>query len=221
MKRRIIIESPKLGEGIYSPDEVAEILHLPYHKVKALIRGYWDTATFGTRRNRVINFLGLIEFYIYYYLRHHGWSAQKIKKLHTQLSSSFDTPYPFASLKIKTHRRDQDQKVEAWIDHDGRLIQADGKLQPSFREFIEPFLEQIEYGEDLLAKRFYPFKESKAIVIDPKKQFGQPIIDGNGVRTEVVWKFHLGGESNKAIASMYDLTEEQVEDAIKYHLQAA
>lgn len=219
MKKRVIgTETARFGEGIYSPDEVAEILKLPYHKVKYLIRGYWNTATFGKERHRTINFLGLIEFYFYYYLREQKWTPQAIKKLHTQLSSDYNTPYPFASLKIKPHKRkSQTDKMEAWVDRDDQLIQADGKLQPSFREFIDPFLEQIEYGDDLLAKRFYPLKKTKTVVIDPKKQFGKPIINGMGVRTEVIYKFYLGGESKKGICKLYDLELEQVENAIQYH----
>jgi uncharacterized protein (DUF433 family) len=219
-KKRITnIESARFGEGIYSPIEVAEILKLPYHKVKYLIRGYWDSATFGAPRNKAINFLGLIEFYFYYFLRvEKKWTSQAIKRLHTQLSSDFSTPYPFASLKIKPHKRDQrGDKMEAWIDHDGQLIQGDGKLQASFRELIEPFLDQIEYGDDLLAKRFYPLKKTKSIVIDPKKQFGKPIISGKGVRTEVVYRFFLGGESKEGICKLYNLDLEQVENAILYH----
>lgn len=220
MKNRVInMESAQFGERIYSPNEVAEILKLPYSKVKYLIRGYWSSAAFGKTRKRTINFLGLIEFYFYYFLRdQQKWTPQAIKKLHTQLSHDFDTSYPFASLKIKPHKRNQkDDKMEAWVEHQDFLLQADGKLQPSFKEFIEPFLGQIEFGDDLLAKRFYPLKQSKSIVVDPKKQFGKPIINGKGVRTEVIYKFYMGGESMESICKLYDLKLEQVESAILYH----
>jgi uncharacterized protein (DUF433 family) len=100
-------------------------------------------------------------------------------------------------------------------------MKADGKKQPVFKEFIEPFLDQIEYGDDLLARRFFPIKGTKRIVVDPKKQFGKPIVNGNGVRTEVIYRFHLGGESNESICKLYDLEMQQVEDAIHYHQPAA
>lgn len=220
MKKRVInIESAQFGEGIYSPNEVAEILKLPYDKVKYLIRGYWSSAAFGKSRKRTINFLGLIEFYFYYFLRdQQKWTSQAIKKLHTQLSHDFETPYPFASLKIMPHKRNNNmEKMEAWIEHGNSLMQADGKLQPSFRQFIEPFLDQIEFGDDLLAKKFFPLKQTKTIVVDPKKQFGKPIINGKGVRTEVIYKFYLGGESKDSICKLYNLDLEQVNNAIRFH----
>ena len=59
---------PKIGGGIFLTTDVAEILHIPYHKVKYLMAGFWQTQTFGRTRNKAVNFLALIEFYIYYYL---------------------------------------------------------------------------------------------------------------------------------------------------------
>lgn len=207
--------TPKIGEGIYFTPDVAEILKLPYHRVQYLMKGFWQAKTFGSERNKAINFFGLIEFNIYYYLRNKGLTSSQIKKLHNKLSKDFETDYPFASLKIKTHEN------QVWLDFKGFLMKADGKLQPSFRQFIEPFLEKIEYGDDFLAKRFFPLKNSKHIVIDPKKQFGKPIISKSGVRTDVIYKFHLGGETNDNICNLYELQPEQVKDAIKYHQPAA
>jgi len=202
---------PKFGEGIFLTTDVAEILHLPYHKVKNLMKGFWQTQTFGRTRNKAVNFLALIEFYIYYYLREKKMTAQSIKKIHKQLSRGFNTPYPFAASKLLI----DDKNV--WIDFNSFLIKADGKLQPSFRSFLENTIRQIEYGDDLLAKRFYPLKDSKNVVVDPERQFGKPIIKGKGVRTDVIYKFYLGGEPPKNICILYDLTENEVNDAIRYH----
>jgi uncharacterized protein (DUF433 family) len=209
------IETPRFGEGIYSTQDVADILHLKYHSVKYLMKGYWQASTFGRERNKTVNFLGLIEFYFYYYLRKRGLSAHKIKKIHQKLSQDFNTSYPFASLKLKT------QEKEIWVDYFGLLLKADGKRQPSFREIVEPFLDQIEYGDDFLAQRFYPLKQTKNVVVDPKKQFGKPIVNGRGVRTEVIYRFYLGGESKESICKLYELDKTQVEDAILYHQPAA
>lgn len=214
--------APRIGEGIYSTIEVAEILNLPYHQVKNLMRGFWRTHTFGHERNKSINFFSLIEFYIYYYLREHGFTAQWIKKLHNDLKIDFDTPYPFASLKIKPHKKiSGKKKPEVWIDFRDCLMMADRKLQPSFRSFIEPFLDQIEYDNDFLAKRYFPLKKSRNVVVDPKKQFGKPIIEGSGVRTDVIYRYHLGGEKIENICNLYDLKPEQVRDAIQFHELAA
>lgn len=206
---------PKLGEGIYSPADIANILQLPYHKVNVLIRGFWQVKTVGRDRNKSVNFLSLIEFYIYYFLREKGISAQKIKKLHSLLSKDFNTKYPFASLKIRT------QKKEIWVDYLGQLLKADGKLQPAFRTFIEEYLSNVEYGNDSLAKRYYPLTTSRNVVIDPSHQFGQPVINGTNLQTKAIYSLYQAGESKSNICILYEISEIQVNDAITYYTRAA
>jgi hypothetical protein len=58
---------PRLGEGVYLAYDVAQILGLPYTKVRRLMTGYWQSYTFGSEDSRAINFHALIEFYVFYY----------------------------------------------------------------------------------------------------------------------------------------------------------
>ena len=116
---------------------------------------------------------------------------------------------------------DGKHKSQIWYDYMGLLIKGDKKQQPSFRPFIEPFLEQIEFGDDLLAKRFYPLGKEKNVVVDPTRQFGKPVIKGKSIRTDVIYRFYLGGETKENICKLYELTDLQVTDAIFYHEQAA
>ncbi len=57
-----IHREPKIGEGIFFPNEVAEILRLPYSNVRYWMSGFWCDYTLGTGRNRAVNFHTLIEF---------------------------------------------------------------------------------------------------------------------------------------------------------------
>ena len=38
---------PKIGEGIYFPVDVSQILSLKYHRVKYLMNTFWSEYTFG------------------------------------------------------------------------------------------------------------------------------------------------------------------------------
>jgi uncharacterized protein (DUF433 family) len=96
-------------------------------------------------------------------------------------------------------------------------MKGDGKQQPSIKTFIEPFLKKIEFGNDMLAKRFFPLEKSKIIVVDPKHQFGQPTITGTNIRVDVIRKLHDGGESKKNICILYDLKARQIDDALLYY----
>jgi len=58
-------------------------------------------------------------------------------------------------------------------------------------------------------------------VIDPKLQFGQPIITGTRIKAEIINEFYEGGESKENICKIYHLQIGQVEDAILYFKQSA
>jgi uncharacterized protein (DUF433 family) len=220
-KKKIV--TPKIGEGVFTAKDVSDILKLPYSKVYYLMNTYWQAYVFGKERNKTVNFLSLIEFYTYYYWREQNIPAQRIKELHHDLSKALKTPHPFASIKAHTIKDDKKRpgKNQMWFDYLGQLMKADNKMQPAFRPIIEPFMGKIRYDDNDLAKLFFPLKNSLNVVVDPERQFGSPIINGSGIRTDVIYRFHLGGESKENIAKMYDLTVTQVNDAISFHQAAA
>ncbi len=216
---------PKLGEGVYLAYDVAQILGLPYYKVRRLMTGYWQSYTFGSEDSRAINFFALIEFCVYYYLREQNLTPKEIRNIHAKLAKDFHTKHPFASLDIKTiPKRTEKGKGEIWIDQPMALMKADGKLQPAFRSFIEPFLKQIEFGENRIARRFYPlvnFNKSKNVVVDPMHQFGQPVINGTNLQTKTVYDLHQAGESKENISKLYDITIAAVDDVLNYYQKRA
>lgn len=213
-------KAPHLGDGIYLTSDVAEILKLPYHKVKYLMNNFWNVITFGEKGNRAINFFALIEFYTYYHLKNDGFTSAQIKKLHQSLSKDLQTNYPFASIKVKTPI-DKKPNSKIWFEYMGNLYKGDGSNKPYFPTFIEPFIKQIEYGADLIARRFYPISGTKNIVVDPKHQFGQPVIMGTNLQIKTINNLYLAGETKRNICILYDISEEQVNDAIRYYSPTA
>lgn len=209
-------ESPKLGEGIYLPIDVAEILRLPYFKVKYLMNTYWRNYTFGEKGNRAINFYSLIEFYTYYNLREKKYTSKQIKDFHDMLSKSLNTSYPFASVRVLTPTK-KTHKSMIWYEYMGYYMKGDGKQQPYISSFVKPFLRQVEFGEDLIAKRFFPLHHTENVVVDPMHQFGQPVINGTNLQTKTIHRLYEAGESKGNICILYDISENQVDDAIRVH----
>jgi uncharacterized protein (DUF433 family) len=214
-----ISKSPKLGEGIYFPIDVSEILKLEYHKVKYLMNTFWSEYTFGEKRNRAINFYSLIEFYTYYHLIEKGYTSSYIKKFHQNLAKNMDTPYPFATIKVvdpvKDGKKTRNSKI--WYEYMGELMRDDRINQPAITSFIKPFLKQVDFGNDLLAIRFYPLKHTNNVVVDPKHQFGKPVINGTNLQTKTIYNLFEAGETKRNICILYDISEKQVDDAIRIH----
>ena len=213
---------PALGGGIFLPKDVSKILDLPYHKVRRWIFEFWDKRfgkewaySFGDIGNKAIDFHTLIEFYVFYQLRENGLSSQKIQKTHHELSKIFKTKYPFAHAKISTDGKN------IWFEKFENLVNTDGKNQISLKLILAPFLKKIEYGANNIAEKYYPLNNSKNIVVDPKRQFGQPIVTGTNVKAAVIYSLFEGGENSKDIGHLYSLTEKQVNDAILYYQKTA
>jgi uncharacterized protein (DUF433 family) len=212
---------PRLGEGIYLTSDVAEILRLSYSKVRRWMVELWDSRfsesgrySFGDSKNRAVNFYTLIEFYTFYQLRMKGVSAQKIQKAHKTISKELKTPYPFAT-NIRTDGR------EIWYDYLNELVGANGKQQLDLKAVLDPFLHRIDFGINSLAELFYPLDKSKNVVVDPKRQFGQPTITGRNLRIDTIKKLYDGGESKKNISLLYDLKPSEVNDALRYYKRAS
>jgi len=220
---------PKLGEGIYVVKDVAKILHLDYEKTYRWIVGYWggglDTTiqyTFGEVGNRAINFLSLIEFYTFFRLREKGLSSTQIRKLHQELSTVLNTKYPFATAQdffVEGRKSKKAIKKFVYYKYFESLIKVDKKHQFSL-EFMEKFLEKIEFDDNNLAVRFFPLANSKNIVVDPKHQFGQPVIIGTNIKTQTLFSLYKGGETLEDISSLYNIEIDKVSDAIAFQ-QAA
>jgi uncharacterized protein (DUF433 family) len=214
-----------LGTGIYTLPDVAAILGLPQTKVRRWLQEYWhahfgktDQISFsdGTGRELVTNFYTLIEFFTFYQLRAEGVSAQRIVKAHKVLEDVLKTAYPFATSSILT-----DGKGVLFTGEIGNIIQADETLQITIKEVLAPFCKKIEFDRNALAKSFFPLGRDHDVLVDPHRQFGQPIVRGTNILTETVFNLHRGGESADFIARIYDLTPRQVQDAITFHRNAA
>ena len=214
-----------MGEGVYLVKDVSKILYLDYKKVYRWIVGYWAgnldenvNYTFGENDNRAINFYSLIEFYTFFKLREKGISTIQIRELHTKLTKLLNTSYPFAIAQdyfVENRKTKKKKRKFVYYTYLSSLIKFDKKQQFSF-DFMEKFLDKIEFDDNNLAIRYFPLQNSKNVVVDPKHQFGQPIITGTNIKTQTLFNLYQGGESLEDISSLYNISIDKVRDAIDF-----
>lgn len=208
-----------LGNGIYTVPDLALILQLPLPKVRRWLTDFYDERLAGSKdryswgegRNRATNFLTLIEFYFFYMLRDQKIGASKILEAHKHMSKELKTPYPFASCKLLVNKKDILYEVnsDTWV-------YADESNQIVIYKLIEDFFKKIDFADNALARRFWPLGKEHSIVVDPHHQFGQPVINGTNINAATVYSMYQSGERISTIGILYDLTEEQVNDAIAF-----
>ena len=218
--------TPKLGEGIFLVKDVAQILNIDYEKARRWIVGYWDgnlkqhfNYTFGENKSKAINFYSLIEFYTFFKLREAHIGATEIRRLHEDLSVKLGTPYPFAVVQDYLIE-DRKYKKFVFVQFADGLFKHDGKEKLYFN-FLQVFLDKIEFNDNNIASKFYPLGKDKNIVVDPKCQFGQPTIKDTNIKTQSIFSLYKGGETEENISILYDLSVEKVKDAIDFCQKAA
>jgi len=213
----------EIGNGIYTLPDLASILNLDYQKVQRLLNEYWDKRfaidfsskySWAIGKNKAVSFHTLIEFYIFYQLKEAGVSTQSILKAHKELSDSYNTPFPFAKSEILDKINCSGKSIVFKLSED-EIIDLDSTKQLNLK-FIKNFMYRLDFDTNDLAKRLYPLGKKNSVVVDPRNQFGQPTIKGTNLFPETIFNLHNKKESKKFIASSYDLSIKQVNDAIEY-----
>lgn len=84
-------------------------------------------------------------------------------------------------------------------------------------EATERFKAALEYDGDVVS-RLIPESRTPAVKMDPSRSFGQPSI--RNVRTDALAEDYRAGASREELADLYDLTVDQVDEAIRFELIA-
>lgn len=211
------IPCPTIGEGIFTTRDIANILDLDPNKTRRWLNHYWD-GRFGNyswkiNNSKAVNFSTLIEFYITLQLSEQGIPNKNIFKAHSELSDIFDTAYPFARQEILDNLRCDGKQL--FLNTANGVISIDGSKQLNLN-FIKAFFKNLEFGEDKLPSKLYPKGKNKAIVVDPKRQFGHPVIKNTNIYPETIFNLFKAGESPKFLAHTFSLTKKEITDAIEY-----
>jgi len=127
--------------------------------------------------------------------------------------------YPLATLKHYTSGRSLALKVQKQVGLDPSLnivvLGRDGSLQ--LTDTAEAFLEKVDFDDDgsLYARRLYPLGRAVPVVLDPDHGFGEPTLT-TGARTETIAELVAAGETRDRVATVYNITVDDVDAAVRY-----
>ena len=221
--------APRVGEGVYTLPDAALILRLPLTRLRHWVGGYFDAgdvedegflASWGSGRARGFNFLVLIEAYSVYNLRRLGVSLQRIRVAREILGKHLDTAHPFAARGILA----SGGRVlfDLGDGEPGAVLQFSPGKQTELRDIIEPFCTRLDFDHSTkLAERFWPCGREAHIVVDPRRSFGRPTINGTSITAEVLSDLVDAGEAPTDVAAQYDVPVPAVEEAHRFIHQLA
>ena len=211
-----------IGKGIFPFPDVVKVLDMPYRKVYAWMRRYWkgelgetfkSNYVWEVNGSRGVNFLTLVELHTMMHLADSGVRTQEVLEVRETLSVLYGTPTPFAHKAVLEGMYTKGNEVFWKTKND--TITLTGK-KPFQSDAISLLIEKLDFNEDSLASKYYPIGKEKPIVIDPRRQFGSPVLINNNIYPQTLYYLYKGGEPKDFIARLYRIKLEEVEAAIEY-----
>lgn len=214
---------------LYSASEAARFLHLPVstvrawafgqgYRVKDQVRQFNAVISTADPKNHRLSFLNLVELLVLSAIRReHNVSLKQVRNAVAFLRKSFPSKHPLADNHFQT------DGIDLFIKEYGKLVNISQDGQMAMKEIIQQYLRLVERDESGVPFKLHmprsaqPTKAIADVVIDPRFGFGRPILDGRGIRTDVIVERFQAGESIASLAEDYSLSFDTVEDILRSH----
>lgn len=208
-----------LGQGIYSPNQAARLVGSSVAEVLRWTRGsesrapLWSAYYSRIENSTALNFLDLIELRVVKRLRSAGLSLQSIRYARDLATDKFGIDRPLASEKFQTDGLEvfmeaSEKSEELWS------LSKKRPGQKVFSSVIEQSLKDLEFDEGL-ASRWRPSK-TPAVVIDPARQFGAPVLDEYSISTFVLMSEMQIFNDARYLSKLYEVPLRLVKQALSY-----
>jgi uncharacterized protein (DUF433 family) len=219
----------------YSAADAARFLHLPVSTVRAWAFGQRYAVRGDSRRfqpvisvadpaRRFLSFLNLVELLVLAAIRRtHKVSLAKVRKAVAYLRKHLVTDHPLADHQFMTNG------VDLFVERFGEILNLSKNGQIEIREMIVAYLRLVDRDDQGIPIRLHLPKVASVearpapsvIVIDPRFGFGRPVIEGSGVRIDVMVERFNSGEGIVELAADYGLPPAAIEDAIRLNTAKA
>jgi len=211
------------GIGVYSIPEAAR-----YAKIHPNTLRYWFAgagthppirgAEIKSEEFKALTFLDLIEAVAIRSLRvDYDVPLQRIREAVKNAKSRYGIDYPFAHQSHKTVLIGRDLHI--FLPRENSPVQITGRAvgQQSFKPCIERYMADLDFDANGMAYiyRAYQFKNQE-IILNPKIQFGEPIVKENGYTAETLYRAAIAEGSIDRAAHLYDVSEDAVDAAYRY-----
>lgn len=150
--------------------------------------------------------------------RNAGVPLVRMRPAIDRLREQFHTRYPLAHARPFAAGRELMLKVQddVHLDRQLRLVVVRNE-QIVLTDPAEHFFKAAVFGaQSDIVERLRPVSEISDVVIDPLRQFGEPVV--RSVRTEIVAEHYRAGETVDSISELFDLDRGVVEAALRYEL---
>ena len=91
--------------------------------------------------------------------------------------------------------------------------------QAEFARIVEPFGKELEFsGNDIV---WWPLGRERQIIVDPKRNLGQPSAARSGVPARVLARSVKTNRSIRTVSHWFEVSEAEVRDAVEFETRLA
>lgn len=208
---------------LFTPAELATYVGVP----ESTIRNWLGLAKAHAVVTRVpelllpraasVPFIGLAEAFVLSAFRAAGLPLQRIRPAVDRLRREVDLPHALASKHVLT---DGAEILFEYGRENGDAVAKDlvvvRNQQVVFREVVQDYLRCITWADDgYTGSLLLPRYGSANVVVDPLRNFGQPMFSEGGARLEDVLDLFYAGEPIDVVAHEYGVNRDQIEAAVR------
>jgi uncharacterized protein (DUF433 family) len=226
---------------LYSVFEASRYLQIPENTLRAWVAGRaYSLRSGGTRRSEAVieladpkksrlSFNNLTEAYILDALRRqYHLELPHIRLAVRYLREQFRSQHPLVHHQMLTDGKHLFVEAAGLAD----VINASRHGQLAMRDVIGLHLQRVEFDKDGVIARLYPFTRSRrslaeeavqpcVVAMDPRIEFGRPVLKSSAVPTAVIADRYKAGESIADLADDYGEEPLNIEEAVRCELQLA
>jgi uncharacterized protein (DUF433 family) len=214
-----------VGTGIYTVPDAARLSKVSSRRIR-----YWlqraeserprtDRPRLWTGQHRpiddklVLGFLDLQEVRFVDAFLDAGVSWRVLRRAHDIARNRYGTEHPFCTRQFATDGKYIIELVGNDTDMEFEEVVIGQRVFP---KVVTPFLRDLKFASDDQIAEWWPLGTGRSVVLDPNRQFGQPIVFKSGVRTEILYLAVKNGASGDEVAEWFEMERKDVQDAVEF-----
>ena len=230
-----------LDVPLYSVFEASRYLQIPENTLRSWVSGRsFPLRSGASRRSEPVielsdpqksrlSFSNLTEAHVLDALRReYDVELPQIRRAVSYLREHFRSPHPLIHHEMHTDGKHLFVEAAGLKD----VINASRQGQLAMRDLIGLHLQRVEWDKDGFVARLYPFTRSRrnpaeaaiqprVVTMDPRIEFGRPVLRVSSVPTAVIADRYKAGESIADLADDYGEDPLNIEEAVRCELQPA
>lgn len=208
-----------IGLGVYTPQEAALYTGISSQKLSRWLYGTSISSPVITsqfRQERLVSFLDLIQSKSISEARRLGITFQRIREAIDVARRHYDIEFPLAH-RYALVEFGNELHIHNHVAKRITTVTGKQKHQTLMAKIVTKFMRDLEFNAEDIAEKYIPFENNGiTITLNPKVQFGQPLVGDTGYRADILNKAYLAEASYNSVADEFGVNMEEVETAVLY-----